>query len=214
MRKYSGELYSLKLDIRKFFYRIDRKILKGMFEKKIKDKQFVEIMMLFTQMDTPIGIPIGNLLSQLYALIYLNPLDHFIKRELKVKSYVRYVDDFVIIGIILVEAKDMQKKLVNFIDVNLNLELSHWTIQKIKKGINFVGYRTWRSKKIIRKYSIKKFIKAVKKRDIDVMVSLIGHAKHSASLAYFRHVVLQYEAFNLLPKGTQQCLNTIHINEL
>jgi len=211
MRKYSGELYSLKLDIRKFFYRIDRDILKTMFEKKIKDKRFVEIMMLFTQMNTPIGIPIGNLLTQLYALIYLNPLDHFIKRELKVKSYVRYVDDFVVIGVTLDEAKTMQRRIIEFLHVRLNLELSYWIIQKIKRGINFVGYRTWRSKKIIRKYSMIKFIRAVKKKNINVIVSLIGHAKHSASLPYFKKILIQHEALNLLPKGAQQCLNTIPI---
>ena len=55
-------------------------------------------MMKFWQHDEPIGIPIGNLLSQLFALIFLNPLDHFIKRILKVKSYCRYVDDFVILN--------------------------------------------------------------------------------------------------------------------
>ena len=93
MRKYSGDLYFVKLDIKKFFYSIDRDILRVMFEKKIKDTRFVDLMCEFTEMNTDKGIPIGNLLSQLYALIYLNPLDHFVKRELKVKSYVRYVDD-------------------------------------------------------------------------------------------------------------------------
>ena len=55
--------------------------------------------MLFTEHGEVMGIPIGNLLSQLYALIYLNPLDHYIKRELQIKHYCRYVDDFILFGI-------------------------------------------------------------------------------------------------------------------
>jgi len=85
--------YTLKLDIRKFFYRIDRAVLRRQIERKVKDRRFVDLMMAFADHGEPVGIPIGNLLSQLYALIYLNPLDHFIKRELKCRAYLRYVDD-------------------------------------------------------------------------------------------------------------------------
>ena len=76
LRHYDGNLYTLKLDVRKFFYSIDRNILRVLIEKKIKDKPLIDIMMMFAQKDGPLGIPIGNLLSQIYALIYLNPLDH------------------------------------------------------------------------------------------------------------------------------------------
>jgi RNA-directed DNA polymerase len=100
LRQYNSELYVLVLDVRKFFYSIDRKILRKLIEKKIKDKSLVDVMMLFTDNHIDdLGIPIGNLLSQLYASIYLNPLDHFIKRKLKIKHYVRYVDDFVLFGL-------------------------------------------------------------------------------------------------------------------
>ena len=91
--------YTLKMDIRKFFYRIDRNNLRMMIERKIKDSRFVDVMMLFADHGEPVGIPIGNLLSQIYALIYMNSVDHFIKRELKAARYCRYVDDFVIFGI-------------------------------------------------------------------------------------------------------------------
>jgi len=93
LRQSRPDSYTLKLDIRKFFYRIDRSILRQLIERKIKDRRLVDVMMLFAEMPEPTGIPIGNLLSQLYALIYLNALDHFVKRELKVKLYCRYVDD-------------------------------------------------------------------------------------------------------------------------
>jgi len=207
MRRYDGELYYVKLDIRKFFYRINREILRTLFEKRIKEQRMINIMMMFTQMEGDIGIPIGNLLSQLYALIYLNPLDHFIKRDLKSRSYVRYVDDFVVIGVTLDEAKQMKERIEKFLHVKLELEYSHWTVAKIKRGINFVGYRTWKNKKFIRKHSLFKFTKAVKAQNIDTMVSLIGHAKHSASLPNFKTILERHDAFNTLPQGAKQCLD-------
>ncbi|MDD5406020.1 MAG: reverse transcriptase/maturase family protein [Sulfurovaceae bacterium] len=207
MRKHDGELYYVKLDIRKFFYNIDREILRKLFEKKIKDKKFIEIMMQFANMDTSKGIPIGNLLSQLYALIYMNPVDHYAKRELKVKSYVRYVDDIVAIGVTLDIAKNIKNKIEKFIQDKLNLEYSHWMISKIKKGINFVGYRTWKSVKFVRKHSMYKFKKAIKKSRIESIVSLIGHAKGTASTSYFRSLLAEHEILNQIPKRSLACLN-------
>jgi len=207
IRKYDGDLYFVKLDIRKFFYSIDRNILRKLFEKKIKDKRFVDIMCEFAKMNTYIGIPIGNLLSQIYALIYLNPLDHYVKRELKVKSYVRYVDDFVLIGLTIDEAIKAQELCEKFVQEKLNLELSHWHIQKIKRGINFVGYRTWKSIKFVRKHSIYKMKKAVKKTKIESIISLINHAKDTGTIPYYKRMLIEFDIFNLLPKRSQKCLS-------
>jgi retron-type reverse transcriptase len=91
LRRSAAESYFLQLDIRKFFYRIDRAVLRRQVERRIKDRRFVDLMMQFAEYGQPQGIPIGNLLSQLYALVYLNPLDHFVKRELGVRLYCRYV---------------------------------------------------------------------------------------------------------------------------
>jgi retron-type reverse transcriptase len=207
MRKYNGELYFVKLDIRKFFYSIDRDILRKLFERKIKDKKFVNLMCEFTKMNGDKGIPIGNLLSQIYALIYLNPLDHFVKRDLKIKSYVRYVDDFVLIGLTIDEAIEAQKKCEKFVQNNLNLELSHWHIQKIKKGINFVGYRTWKSVKFVRKHSMYKMKRAIKKSKINSIISSLGHARNTGTLAYYRRLLVESKILNLLPKRSIECLN-------
>lgn len=189
LRQYDTDLYTLKLDIRKFFYSMNRNILRSLIEQKIKDKQLVDVMMLFTIMDSPIGIPIGNLLSQIYALIYLNPLDHFVKRVLKIKHYVRYVDDFILFGLTRDRCLEYRAQIVEFIRGKLELGLSKSTIQKIKRGINFVGYRTWKTKRFIRKYSLCKFKKMVKKGKQESIVSLLGHAKRSNSLFYMLNIL-------------------------
>ena len=207
IRKYSGNDYFAKLDIKKFFYSIWRFILEKMFYKVIKDKRFVSIMMMFADLPNSLGIPIGNLLSQLYALIFLNPLDHFIKRVLKIKSYVRYVDDFVMIGLGLEKAKEFKNACEEFVIKKLGLQLSHWHIQKIKRGINYVGYRTWKRVKFVRKHSMYKFKRAIKKGKIESIISLVGHAKGTATLRYFRKLLIEFSLLEKLPKRTQICLN-------
>lgn len=196
MRAYDADLYTLKLDIRKFFYSINRRILRVLIERKIKDKRFVDIMMLFAEKEGSLGIPIGNLLSQIYALIYLNPLDHFVKRILRIKHYVRYVDDFILIGLIREKCLEYREIIVDFLSRNLRLSLSKSTIQKIKKGINFVGYRTWQHKRFVRKHSLYKFRKALKKGKRESIVSLLGHAKATNSLPYLLMSLKKYNHEN------------------
>ena len=210
LRQYDSDLYTLKLDIRKFFYSINRNILRGLIERKIKDKRLVDVMMLFANMDSPIGIPIGNLLSQIYALIYLNPLDHFVKRALKIKHYARYVDDFILFGLTRDECLKYRIQIVEFIKKNLELELSKSTIQKVKKGINFVGYRTWKSKRFIRKYSLYKFRKMAKKGKQESVISLLGHAKRTSSLLYMLNILKEVDnAKNIqIPKIYRQIHNS------
>lgn len=176
--------YTLKLDIRKFFYRIDRPTLRRLIERKIKDRRFVDLMMQFADHGEPVGIPIGNLLSQLYALIYLNPLDHFIKRELGITRYCRYVDDFVLFGESRETLLVAKARIVEFITRRLHLELSKFTLARVTRGINFVGYRTWAGKRFIRRRSLYTFRAAIKRNAMESTVSVLGHARRTHSLQH------------------------------
>jgi len=189
LQQSSPENYTLKMDVRKFFYRIDRDILRKLIERKIKDKRLVDIMMQFAETEEETGIPIGNLLSQTYALIYLDKLDHFVKRTLKVRKYCRYVDDFILFDLTREECLHHKPAIEKFLFDNLRLELSKWGIQKVKRGVNFVGYRTWRTARLIRKYSLHKFKRYVARGKRDGIVSLLGHAKYTNSLRWmFRYL--------------------------
>jgi retron-type reverse transcriptase len=203
MRRCRPDDYFLQLDIRKFFYSIDRDQLRLFIERKIKDWHLVDVMMAFSYADTDRGIPIGNLLSQLYALIYLNPLDHFIKRILRIKRYVRYVDDFILLGLTKGECISHRLQIVDFLSQSLRLELSKTTIAQIKRGINFVGYRTWRALRIIRKYSLFKFKRKARAGKLPSVVSLLGHAKRTQSLNHMLSILQEqnHALFLLLPKS-------------
>ena len=192
--------YTLKMDIRKFFYRIDRDKLRLMIERKIKDKRFVDVMMIFANYGEPIGIPIGNLLSQVYALIYMSPVDHFAKRVLKATRYCRYVDDFVIFGVNMENAVAYLNRVIAYIG-SIGLELSKYTIAAIKRGINFVGYRAWVSKRFIRKRSLFVFRRALKLGKIDSAISILGHAKRTHSLKYLITTIKEKHHDLQLPKA-------------
>ena len=87
--------YILKCDISKFFASINHNILKIKLSKKIKDKDALEILYIIIDSYKD-GIGIGNMTSQIFAIFYLNDLDHYIKEELKIKYYIRYQDDFLL----------------------------------------------------------------------------------------------------------------------
>jgi len=190
LRQCDDDEYLLQLDIRKFFYSIDRNILGVLIEKKIKDQRLLAMMKMFMCMeDSEVGIPIGNLLSQLYALIYLNPVDHFIKRDIGCKLYVRYVDDFILFGLSLEEARAIKVLIESFIKKELNLEFSKSTIQKIRKGTNFVGFRTFKGLKLVRKRSMYNFRKAFKNNKTEALASMMGHAKGTQTLKYYTSIM-------------------------
>lgn len=128
------------------------------------------------------GLPIGNMTSQILAVTYLNELDHYIKEKLKIKYYIRYMDD----GILLHNDKEYLKyclkeieKILNLYKLKLNPKKTK--INNIKTGIDFLGFRFYiKSDKIILKLRNdckKRFKKKMKKFDYDVYQSYIGHLK-------------------------------------
>jgi RNA-directed DNA polymerase len=209
LRSSAPDSYILQLDIRKFFYSIDRAVLAVQIARKIKDQRFVAVMMQFAEYGQPKGIPIGNLLSQLYALIYLNPLDHFIKRVLGARRYCRYVDDFVIFGWSRERCVAALARIIEFIRTDLGLELSRYSLHKIKRGLNFVGYRTWRSTRFVRKHSLYTFTQSAKMGALERVISLLGHAKHTASL---RHLLTTLKAnhHDLFDRIPSRCYANLH----
>jgi hypothetical protein len=140
------------MDFKKFFPSIDREILYKEIHRKIKDKH---TLWLLNQIIPPtgIGLPIGNLTSQLFANVYGTIFDRFIKQILQVKFYCRYMDDTIILSTDKSYLKTLYIKLNLFVKNNLNLIFSRWYIQNITRGLNFVGYRIFKCFTLIRKSS-------------------------------------------------------------
>lgn len=186
MRSAPVNAWTLHVDVRKYFYRIDRSILFGIYKRHIKCKKTLSLISIFLTRKDPIGMPIGHMISQLSALVYLNELDQFIARKLKPYSFCRYMDDTILICSTRVEAEFCYSEIERFLKEKLALEVSKYTIAPINKGVNFSGYRTWRSTRFIRKYTITKARRIIRAGKLEALVSLLGHAKKTASR---RHIM-------------------------
>ena len=135
--------YIIKTDVAKYFNSIDKKILLEILERKIKDPKLIWLIkeILYAQKREK-GIEIGNYTSQIFANIYLNEVDQYVKHELKVKYYVRYLDDSILIVQTKEEAKKVLQLVREFLKEKLELELNNKTqIFKGKQGVNFCGYK-------------------------------------------------------------------------
>jgi len=216
--------YYLKLDISKYFYRISHKILKSLLAKKIKDKRLLQLLNGIIDCEhTPfglplwrspdeveleerlfdVGMPIGNLLSQVFANVYLDTLDQFCKRELQIHFYIRYMDDVIILSDSKQQLKEWKDKIETFLLDKLELHLNQKTcIRPINQGIEFVGYRVWATHVTIRKSTslrIKRTLKAKARRykvykvsftDVtNTLMSYLGMLEHCDSYLLKRKIL-------------------------
>lgn len=196
-RKY-GDGWIVKVDVSKFFYSIDREILKRILRKKINCPKTLRLLDLIidSSPEGDVGIPLGNVTSQDFANIYLNEVDQYVKRFLGVKWYVRYMDDMVAVVPTREEAKELKNNIVRFLRERLNLSENPKKSQifPLKNGVNAYGFKIWTTHRLVRdqsKRAMKRRIKAmdrklkarvINKKDVQQAVnSWLGHARHSNS---------------------------------
>lgn len=143
-----GTWYYLKLDISKYFYRISHEVLKEILARKIKDQQLLQVLYnIIDCQHTPfglppgkgpgevpleerlydVGMPVGNLLSQVFANIYLDVLDQFCKRTLCIHFYVRYMDDIIILSDSKEQLHMWKAEIQKFVETTLRLSLNQKT---------------------------------------------------------------------------------------
>ena len=185
MKRAYRDYYILKMDIRKYFNSIDKKILYKILKRRIKDEKLLWLIrQVLSAQKRQKGIEIGNYTSQTFANIYLNELDQYATRKLKVPFYYRYMDDIVIL--FKKDAKEALDKIKKFLKEHLELELNDKTnIFRGKQGVNFCGYKINENRMKVRDKGKKKFKKKVKKllREIkdenlsskDARIYLTGH---------------------------------------
>lgn len=157
--------YILKMDVKKYFQNIDKEILYEILKRKIYDKKLLWIIKeIIYSNEGEKGLPIGNYTSQMFANIYLNEMDQYIKHELHCKYVFRYMDDVVILLKTKEEAKDALENITIFLRDKLELELNSKTqIFKNTQGVNFCGYKINEYRLKIRTKGKKKLKKKVKK---------------------------------------------------
>ena len=202
MRRAPATAWVLHVDVRKFFYSIDRDTLAALLSKHIKCKRTLAVMQHFANRDTPHGVPIGNLLSQTFANVYLNSLDHFCKRGLRISDYARYMDDSIMIcpdrttGLRWLHAAKQHLQA-------LGLEISHHTLQPIARGADFVGFRTTQHGRKVRPSLIGAIRSDARHGRLASLISRIAMTLRTHSFhPVIRHVKEHHhDIFDRLPKS-------------
>lgn len=162
--------YCLKLDIEKFFPSINNDVLKEMFVHKIKDAKTLNLINGI--IDSSIGLPIGNYTSQWFANFYLEKLDHYIKEELKVRYYVRYIDDMVLFGNNKRRLRAVKKLIDEFlVNYCLNIKDNYQVYLVDVEGVDMLGFRFFRDRTILRKSILVRICKSFKRASKNMSIS-------------------------------------------
>jgi len=168
-------VYALKLDVARYFFRVDHDILMRILKRIIADEDLLWLLeTIIRSEDTrfgvaledhqfaggriaSIGMPIGNLTSQMCANLYLNELDQHVKHDLRVRHYLRYMDDMIILHPDKTRLWQLKTGISTFLQNHLRLELNSKTsVRPISQGVDFCGYRIWTTHRKLRKSTAKK----------------------------------------------------------
>lgn len=141
-KNHTTDGWVLKCDVRHFFASIDHDILKAKLRKKVVDDRIFRLMCIYIDASAD-GLPLGYQTSQLLALLFLDEFDHFVKERLRIKYYVRYMDDFLLIHPDKEYLRYCQKQIETFL-AGLRLELNEKTnIFPLRHGVDFLGFHTY-----------------------------------------------------------------------
>lgn len=200
--------YYLKLDISKYFYRVDHAVLMDILCKRITDPEL--LLLLERVINNPnepfglprgkkpedvafeswlynVGMPIGNLLSQMFANIVLNELDQYCKHVLKLHCYIRYMDDILVLGPDKEQLKQCHAAIATFLSEMLHLDLNAKTcIRPVSMGIEFVGQRVWETHCVLRKSTVRRMKREVRKISENVRGGVITAAEYKRRIASIR----------------------------
>jgi retron-type reverse transcriptase len=204
--------YVLQCDIKKYFPSIDLEILKSLIRRKIKchrtlwlidkiiDNSNPQAIVndyfagddLLTPLNRRKGLPLGNLTSQFFANIYLNGLDHFVTEDLKISTYLRYVDDFAIFSNDRSQLSDIRQLIeLYLVEMRLKLHQIKTQIFTTNIGVSFLGFRILSDRIRVRNINIRRGkhrIKMLKRSLEDGKISLDGYRQSVQSwIAHLNH---------------------------
>lgn len=210
-KNYRRDCWALKLDIYRFFASVDHLILLEHIKNKVKNEDIlwlIKQVIVSFETDKGKGIPLGNLTSQIFSNIYLNEFDQFMKHTMKIKYYLRYADDFVIIS----KETRLLYQCINtsqqFLENSLKLQLhpNKIVLRRLEWGIDFLGYiilpngvilpRTKTKKRMFN--NIETRIKEFYRGEVDdftkgqTLQSYFGYLEHANSFKIRQKIIQEY----------------------
>jgi RNA-directed DNA polymerase len=176
----------LKCDIRKFFASIDQTVLSTILRKYIPDEDILwllrEIIGSFHSTRPSVGLPLGNLTSQLLVNVYMNEFDQFVKHKLKARQYIRYADDFVILSRDREWLEDILLQMRAFLlwELKLHMHPDKVFIKTLASGIDFLGWVHFPDHRVLRTSTKRRMLKklsgdGVKPEAVGSYLGLLSH---------------------------------------
>lgn len=207
-KNYTIDCWALKLDIRLFFASVDHRVLIGLLSKKVNEEDILGLLKkVINSFGTCRGIPLGNLTSQIFANIYMNELDQFIKHKLKVKHYLRYADDFILVSRDKIMLEQQIVHIKEFLNNRLKLELHPKKIilRKLRWGIDFLGYVVLPQYILPRTKTKRRIFKKLREKIIELTIgdvsvysfnqtlqAYLGFLKHASAYKITKQVKNEY----------------------
>ncbi len=185
-QNHTKTVWALKCDIRKFFASVDHKILKDILWSRITDQNVIylleNIIDSFYSTREGVGLPLGNLTSQLLVNIYMNEFDQFMKHKLKIKHYIRYADDFVIFSRDKNYLTNLIFNIQNFLREKLSLELhpKKISITTVASGADYLGWVHFPRHRVVRTATKRRMFStiALQKGKQESLQSYLGLLQH------------------------------------
>lgn len=209
-KSYGEKATIVKIDIKKFFYSINREIMKEILKIKLKCNKTIGLIFKIIDSASKIsekGLPLGNTISQICANVYMDVIDQFCKRRESIKYYVRYADDIVMIVKNKDYAKEILNKVIDLLKNKLDLEVNKnkTKIFSILQGINIVGFKIYIGYRLLRddckrkiKRKLKKFSRLISIGRITIFKaeqminSWLGHAKNGNSSNFISYLMNRF----------------------
>jgi RNA-directed DNA polymerase len=182
-------VWVLKCDVRKFFASIDHAVLESILSRTVLDTDVLWLLHLvissFHTKGAPLyvskGLPLGNLTSQLLVNIYMNEFDQWVKHRLKATYYIRYADDFVLMGRDKAELADMLVQIRHFLSESLKLSLHPHkvSITTLTSGVDFLGWVHFPHHRVLRTVTKRRMWKNLEsnpsKETVQSYLGMLGH---------------------------------------
>lgn len=205
--------FFMHLDVKKYFQNINHQILKTILSKHIKQADVLNLFHIIINSSvkkeepttapnlftTPIkGLPIGNLTSQFLANLYLNELDQYVKHHLKIKHYVRYMDDFVVFGNNRKQMLQWQQQIVGFCTQKLALSLHiKGGIKNYWEGLGFLGFKIFRKHKKLKSVCLNRYLQKYKQQSKQVAKGKISAEKLEQSITTWQNHISFADTYKL-----------------
>ena len=234
---YTETAYYLKADLKNFFVSIDKNILYAEIKKLVPEDWLLKLIkqVIFHDCKTKVeiksskwkfdllptykslwytpdekGLPICNLTSQFFSNVYLNVLDQYVKHHWKCKYYCRYVDDFIILDKDPQKLNEIHKDLTRFLKERLALDLhqNKKSVNKIERGIDFVGFVAKPYRTILRQKTLKRIFKMIREQKKNPLWYTPEELqKFAASINSYLGILRNTNGYRLRQIICLQCIN-------